>query len=385
MKTIDELIAECYKEYIAKVYKIYDIFIEQFGEENVDIQDIIPCPTRVLVNTEDTEEQQKKQIMTYFNVHFSSCPCNIYVHWKSVRIINEYNKSTDIQDLWAKVSVYYNGCIVDRFTLNRSTYSYEQFKSNYMHSHIERIPYNSFTIFQRPCTGRGPINNTIESLTRHYDEDLWGLFCCELNNFVSVESVQGIPYHRLENIGDGDKQTLVYSSSRPIILKYLCPNYRAAWKDFIRYVLESKKLLFSYHNGNYELGFSYAKCTIIMSDLFIEWYNKKSKKYSMSKPNSLLQDHILVQGYYSKGCIYTISENSDRDLSNYVRHIGKKVLTFKGKDVLLDIVNLPQTKVAYNIYLGAPLINLFITILLKILNYRYGKPITYTNKTEYIV
>lgn len=384
MKTIDELIAECYKEYTAKVYKIYDIFIEQFGEKNVDIQDVISCPTRVLVNTEDTEEQQKKQILTYLDTHFSSPHCNIYVHWESVRITNEYNKSTTIQDLWAKVSVYYSGCIVDRFTLNRSTYSYEQFKSNYMHSHIERIPYNYFTMFQRPCTGRGPINNTIESLTRYYDEDLWGLFCCELNNFVSVESVQGVPYHRLENIGDGDKQTLEYTSSKPIIFKFLCPNYCAAWKDFIQYVLESKKLLFSYHNGNYELGFSYAKCTMIMSDLFIEWYNKKSTEYHMSKPNSLLQDQILMQGYYSNGYIYTISEESDRSTS-YTRHIGKKVLTFKGKDILLNIINLPQTKVTCNLYLSKSLINFFITIFLKILNYRYGKPITSTNKTEYIV
>ena len=72
-----------------------------------------------------------------------------------------------------------------------------------MHSHISSIPFGNFTFFQSPCTGSGPINNTICSLSRDFDANLWRLFCLELSKYVEVESIAGTPYHRLEGLTRG--------------------------------------------------------------------------------------------------------------------------------------------------------------------------------------
>lgn len=376
-----DLVTECYNEYVAKVYKVYDIFKEYFGEENVDLQDIISIPKTLpyrwekeYKNTESTIAQ-KAIIKEYLSS--IGCTCNIYVHWSYVKITNEYDKSTDIYDLYAKITINYQGHIVGRFELNRSTYSYQEFLSDYMHSHIPHIPYNNLSYFASPCTGRGPINNTINSLHSKYDENMWMLFCCELNNFVSVESIAGTPYKRLENIGSttstNNYKDYKFSMSVEFCMKNIFSTNSSfnseMWRNFIEYVIKSKKLTFSYQNGEYEMGISMVKCTILLTDLFIDWFNENNKLFPTITKERLLTTDTLVKGTIKNNNIYLFSSINYKDPSFYV---GKKVLTFKGQDVLLNITNITTTDNS-SLYLSHHVINYIVTVLLKILNFRYGK------------
>lgn len=405
MEVFKDLVTECYNNYVAKVYKIYDVFKDFFGEERVDIQDVIELPDTLSdyikdkLNNSPTEEGKKAIILNYFNIISHTKNCTIYVHWPAVRITNEYDKSTDIYNLYAKVKVNYIGCLKEGFALNRSTYPLKQFQSNYMHSHISNIPYNNIEEFQRPCTGTGPINKTIHSLAIKYDEDIWALFCCELNNFVSVESIQGRPYHRLEDIGISSSynkyKRYYYIAEYPYCMKksfdtVVCRdphsleyNY-SLWREFIEVIIKSRKLKFSFCNGEYEMGMSLSKCTILLTELFIDWFNQNHNRIPNINVDILLDNETLIKGFYKGGCIYdTSQEGVHRDLSLYN---GKKVLSFKGKDVLLEISDIPEPE-NYSLFLNSLIVNYIVTISLKILNYRYGKPKDNNNSehTEVII
>ena len=67
------------------------------------------------------------------------------------------------------------------------------------------IPKDDFTRFKSPCTGSGPINSTLATLATDYDEGIWQLFCLELDRYVRVESIEGVPYHRLESISASNR------------------------------------------------------------------------------------------------------------------------------------------------------------------------------------
>ena len=71
----------------------------------------------------------------------------ILVHFPHVRITNEYNRFVDINHLYAKVGVLYNGSINGYFSLNRAEYTYLHISSRYMHSHVSDIPTSDFTEF----------------------------------------------------------------------------------------------------------------------------------------------------------------------------------------------------------------------------------------------
>ena len=165
---------------------------------------------------------------------------------------NENDKSIIIQDLYAKIELDAKGNIPteDRgFTLNRATYPMEQWVCGYMHSHISNIPKGNLTSFQSPCLGTGPINNTVLELKNNCDSTEWMLFCQELSMYVTVESLRGGPYIRMETIGSKRQSSdytdfkLTSRSIREVIGSYWIPQdkreyFNSIYSGFIPYYLE---------------------------------------------------------------------------------------------------------------------------------------------------
>ena len=122
----------------------------------------------------------------------------IVVHFPEVTVTNENHKSIIIYDLYAKVCINGLGNLCSGPLFNRATYPYIQMVRGYMHSHINGIVTNEH--FTSSCLGSGPIYRTINSLRMECEEGLWKLYCLELEKYVHVESLHGVPYHRLENV-----------------------------------------------------------------------------------------------------------------------------------------------------------------------------------------
>lgn len=396
-----------YNSIIKYPLKVAEIFNNFYGDLRVDLQDsgfkdlvvdlvtsenILNLTTNnntVLLieklrnNSELSKEDEiiladilnSKDLIDKIKYHFKDYTIPILVHFPHVRITNEYNKFVDINDLFAKVEIDLHGGLDGRFKLNRSNYPLSHLRSSYMHSHVSHVPFNDFTEFQYVCTGSGPINTTIANLNRGFDEDLWSLFCLELNKFVEVESIAGVPYHRLENIGTlhstfGENfsmiHNIVYDQPAKIMLL-----------DFIAHFLKSNKLKFNFRDGNFSIGMSFIEYMVMVSNEFISWYNKKYNEGKYTYDNGSLKSKWIIRNcIIANGKIYN---NYQYNVNNYLRHADKLVCVFKGKDYRLTISNIFTVDNSSTIL--NPSIAMFIlTKALNILNYKYGKETDSTSK-----
>lgn len=411
IKLIEEKIEELYNSLMDKPLRVLGIFNDFFGEDKVDMQGYwsldefkswlkieslatyIPDGSIVSMDTNDwsryetwtitdlpgnwakrvvnvlTDNRVKERIGdAKFNNIF------ILVHFPHVRVTNEHNRFVDINHLWAKVKVMYNGTLNGGFTLNRSEYTLLHIRSNYLHSHVSSIPRSDFTRFQSPCTGTGPINGTISALNRDYDEDIWNMFCLELSKYVTVESVAGVPYHYLERLGT---ESMEVGIDR--FITYLFPNYHRSdipsdkFKEFVRYFINSKKLKFNYVNGSYSIGMSFIEFIVLISNEFIKWYNDQFNKKELTVEFADLKRlGILKECIISNGKIYY---DRDRDnVNNYAQYIGKKVCVFKGREITVDITDIVEVRNENkSIILDTQTALYILTTILKVLNYRYGR------------
>lgn len=414
-KLIEEKVEELYNSLMEKPFQVLDIFNNFFGEERVDMQGYMSLEEFKAWMSLTTISRYANNRMSvgmtidewdmYRNMTIGELPASqitrvisnfprvkrsigslkfgdifILVHFPHVRVTNENNRFVDINHLWAKVGVLHDGTLNAGFTLNRSEYTLLHMSSNYMHSHVSHIPMDDFTKFQNPCTGSGPINDTITTLNRDYDEDIWNMFCLELSKYVTVESIAGVPYNYLERLGTRGMEVEL---DRFVV--YLQPHYYGnalttdKLRDFVRHFINTKKLKFNYVNGSYSIGMSLLEYIILISNEFISWYNDLFNKgevtntFDILKAGGLLRECIIDNGkiYYETG---------RTNVNNYLGYIGKKVCMFKGREITISITDIAEVRNENkSIILNAQTALYILNIILKVLNYRYGRE---TNATE---
>lgn len=411
IKLIEEKIEELYNSLMDKPLRVLGIFNDFFGEDKVDMQGYwsldkfkswmnieplstyIPDGNIVSMNmngwsmyktwsiTDLPGDRVEKVVNALTNTTVKERIGNakfngifILVHFPHVRVTNEHDRFVDINHLWAKVKVSYNGTLNGGFTLNRSEYTLLHIRSHYMHSHISSIPTGDFTQFQNPCTGEGPINGTISALNRDYDEDMWNMFCLELSKYVTVESVAGVPYNYLEKLGTNDMEVGVDR-----FITYLSPNHYESvitpdkFREFVRYFISSKKLKFNYVNGSYSIGMSLIEFIVLISNEFIKWYNDQFNKEELTAKFADLKRHgILRECIIDNGKIYY--DRGRNNVNNYAQYIGKKVCVFKGREITVDITDIAEVRNENkSIILNTQTALYILNIILKVLNYRYGR------------
>lgn len=248
-------------------------------------------------------------------------------------------------------------------------------------SHVPRINTSNLSDFLTPCTGDGPINATIGGLNREFDEDIWQLFCSELEDFTQVESLAGIPYRKLENIGadqsSGVTQKFFYVI-RGLYGKIARPLYEfrsvdlGIISDFTRYLLKNVSLPMEYSNGTYCLGMSYYDAAILISNKFIEWFNLEDNPYrrlydfQYLKDMNILGEYMVVDG---KICIIRTTRNPN----DYRDYEGKLVCNFKGREIRLHIDNTSSSEQHSTILLKENVIRDIVSAICKVVNLRYGR------------
>lgn len=329
---------------------IYQVFKDYFKEENVDIQ---------------------KESDGYI----------IIVHWDTITITNEYDEQVTIQDFYAKIRITQNGRLLCSPFFIKTTYSNLHWKAGYVHSHIPRL-YDTCTGLEwnNGCLGEGPIKNTIyklsDSLRSHYkDPIMWTLFCFELDKYVRTESVQGVPYFRMRDIVSRSISprihAIIFPRSVPLSPIDIGIGY---FNAFMEYVLDSKKLPFSYRGGGYSIGMSDNDIILLISNLFIKWYNN-NKEYRDTHPfNSLLRQDILMEAFIKDG---KMVKSGTLRLSRPLPE--DPIFTFKGKDVYLKIARTTDSISSLTI-LNPTIISNIIYRILRTLNCCYGKQYSNFNK-----
>ena len=304
----------------------------------------------------------------------------ILIYFPTVRITNEYDKYVDIRDLWLKVPFNWQGKGKGYFGVNRSNYPLNQFQYGYMHSHVASIPRGNFENFQTPCTGRGPINSTLSTLAIGYDEAIWQLLCLELDRYVRVESIDGVPHRRLENIPApemGDARDKFSMQALVGVVHYNHVFGKEQFKPFIEYLLKTKKLRFNYSNGSYGLGMSFIDTIVLISNEFISWYNTEYNKHTFDiSYTDLVSLGVINECIITNGKVYIPRAVRRGSSNDYQSYIGEKICTFKGREITLTIdgvLSSEEESLNRTRILNLQYIEAIVCSILRILNYGYGR------------
>lgn len=328
-----------YSQYIEKVLKVKEIFEDFFGEERIDLKNLV------------SESQ--------YNEHLITTRPYILVHFPEVRVTNENNRHIDLRDLFARVEIVYDGTLYGSFKLNKATYDIAQWKSFYIHSHVPSLYYDRVAEFKDPCLGNGPIKSTILRLHGEYNEDDWKLFCLELQKYVQTESLSGGPYIKLENVG---------KISETKYNEYEYTPYVECHKEFLNLfltnLLEKRIIPYTFDSNHFTIAMSFDKFAVAVSNAFIEWYNKEKSTHYYNT-HELFNLGILIRGIYKDFAIYTTA------LTEPVRYNDTVICNFKGEDIKLKVVNTPGTE--GSVFLNPSIINWIATRILNVLNYFYGR------------
>lgn len=315
---------------------LHSILIDYFGDANVDFK-------------------ENNEILIYF---------------PKVTVTNENDKSIEITKLFVKVVVDEDCSLVGTFTMNRSEFTADQFRSDYLHSHVCGIPARNgdASYFSTPCLGTGPIRQTCITLNHEFSEEFWNLFCRELSLYVTRESLRGVPYRHLEHVGikNGKWSKINLEPSF-----YFTPFFKdSVITQFIRDILKDMPFRFNYVNGSYGVAMSPFEWHIAISNKFIEWYNSRDKEFRERVNYKDYMMEVKIEG----SAIYRQTNPSfinDRDLSEF---IGRRVCTFKGEEVSLSITGINQHFEDENItlVLNPEICQHILAYILKIVNFGYG-------------
>lgn len=234
-------------------------------------------------------------------------------------------------------------------------------------SHVSGIDFDFK--FRSVCTGSGPINNTMSSLTVGFDEPIWQLFCLELERYMGTESLSGGPYRRMENIGaNGSNKRDNFPIEQNLPLE--CIFHKELSSKFLDYLFTNNILKFNYRKGSYGLAHTFTDTVLTISNAFIDWYNDEYRKApNMPALYDLQGDGVLKQAIIANGAIFDSNSNASRDYSQYV---GRKVLTFKGHDVNLVINGLANGARNVSTILNLDIIREYVWAILELLNCEYG-------------
>lgn len=240
----------------------------------------------------------------------------------------------------------------------------------YMHSHINGIVTGER--FTSSCLGSGPITRTINSLRMEYEDGLWELYCIELEKYVHVESLQGGPYHRLENV-TGSNTAPVNSEIKMYTSFSLNDDddLRDFLINFTSILVDSRELKWiTKYTLGYSLGMSLSEFILVASKIFINYYNTELLKNHIDLTQNYLFDTNILSNYIFEND--TLSELSSHDTLSSSRSSlqGTELFVFKDKPVILNI--LPKNYDPDNrsiILLSQNLCNYIATQLTYIINY----------------
>lgn len=423
-----ETIKSWYKDWLEKIQSVHSIFLDTHGEDRVDLEmfdedsfiskvqyasgytissycrelGIREVPSFPYVkNLSDDDWIAYKYYIKMASVLIAAATITVY--YPEVIIENEDGRSHTIKDFYTRVIVLGDGKLNSGPYFNRTSYTAIEIDKNYMHSHVMDIPFDDFTDWQGGCLGTGPINDTIMRLSLAYEWELWLLFVVQLDQYVHVESLRGVPYHYLSSLGrNSNKRREV---EKDFVFDFLHSETRATGNPFLsnssetNYIIKAftkhfcenfstTNLFIRYNNGLYRWGSPFIETVLTMSNAFIEWFNAVVITDPNAFPYSyeqMMRAGIIKRSILDGDKIVTeIEDNQDhRDYSSYR---GSYVLTFKGERKEIEIQEPVQDMEEVDpnslVLLNTKIVDAVINSIINTLNIEYGYN-TYGRRSSY--
>lgn len=202
-----------------------------------------------------------------------------FIKFDTVIIENENNDKHTIRGLYVRIEVTQQGILCGDFRIGRNLYTRDEIRAGYIHSHVQSNSVEYFNRFFTPCLGSGPIRSTISELNLEFDENLWLLFCRQLDQYVHTESLAGVPYIKMRSVSERS----IYNTRNQLILSACPPSYilptlnSINWADFISYFIDNiDNIGFTWgvkSSGFYFIQNIERDIIIKVSNLFLRWLN----------------------------------------------------------------------------------------------------------------
>lgn len=221
-------------------------------------------------------------------------------------------------------------------------------------------------------------------LKNNWSDIEWLLFCQELAMYVTVESLKGGPYKRLEEVGIL-KPSSKYSgyTDAPYSISHMYfrginkEELSELLKNFTLYYIEHNHLSFTFENKKFSIGNSYYDYIIDISNAFIAWFNANGNAEIKDR---MYENQLLNKVYVANGHIYDSKNNSNIDVRAFN---GRRLFSFKGRDIRLHIESDAHEDSSESVtLLNHNLAMFIITNILRIINYRYNNGYTERNREE---
>lgn len=323
-------------EYIRKIKEILD---DYFGEEYVSIP----------VLEEDSDEYFPKIIR---NCNYTTAEeilggvnraFDVIIYYPKVTVTNEYNHSVDITDVYIGLEIDILGQLETTFTLLRTSYTSDQLNVGYCHSHVPRVNPDNIFNWHHPCLGNGPIKNTITSLIKGFDEELWKLFCVELNSYIHTESISGGPYIRLSSVGGASYSSLtpvIFDSNSSNICGSVFPNRIII--EFIKYFIKNNTIKFNYTDSHYGLGYSNRDKAVILSYEFMKFFTENNELFISDRQGfdieKCIESELLYKIYMNENSEICTNYSTLPTAENYQSLNNQNVLKFKNQWVKSNLI-----------------------------------------------
>lgn len=319
-----------YKEYLDNTNKVYTIFKDYFGEDRTDLQ------------------QLSKNVWE----------CNyktayIIVHFPEFTITNELEETHTIKDMYVRITVNEDKTICPGIQGQRSTLTDKEYISDYTHSHL----FGGHECYSSFCLGTGPIKNTLLSLVDSGSDDLWLLFCGELEEFLKVESLSGGPYKKISDLSGpstyGSSYCFMHLCNIDNIFNYA--DYKIMIKDFLRYFLYTVPLSFYIIYDKIELAMDIKKFIVLLSNAFFNYYNtvlvKDIRNWSIQE---LIRGNIINPIKKEKNTFVAFE-------SEFVRNGFDTTIIFKNKSIPGKIEATSNSDTVYGV--SPEFVNVFYSLI----------------------
>lgn len=381
MKVTQEVLDSQFSVYLDKLSKgeysfpplliIDDIVRKRYPDERIDIIDTIDSGSTCIKSIKDLD--RKDSFTELFdsvsnnNVSDNSFIINKYkvdvktiiIHYPEVIIKNSNNKSHTIKDLYLRTTFNNKGKLTEQFEMNRSTYTKAELEFGYRHSHHPSISINALSIrgWNTTCLGEGPLSTQVGVL-RHSNIDFSEgdiiSYFCNLDSYITWESLEGVPYKRLEQIGTREGEVHILSE---VINRRSNTN---AIKPFLK---DHKLTNYFTIIASLEGSIPIYKLIVKEKELIIDFSKYVSQDLSTS--------YLMLEDDF--GNIKYMRPNSTDYSRTFSELNGITLFNFKGLPVRLNIIDIDNTIENQVTVWGLPEVDFMINNFKEYVNTQFSK------------
>lgn len=274
---------------------IINAFMDFYPDDRIDMfigNDTLKDAIDKDLKEEDLTPEQKENIEgRYTGLHFT-------VYYPKITLTNDAGHTHDIYDVY--VRHYFPETY---FVLCRSTYTEDEVKVGYVHSHIRSGRFTDMTTF---CTGghNTPINTIVNKIRGNNYTDfnlIIQSYIIEVERTLKIESNEGVPYISFEDIGKQSKPEPIFVNYKNIFY----PDFRyyskkaLTFKEFLKFYCSLRMDSFYYDGRSWQLDASDTEFITRVTKV-AKLFKKTANKYYFFTSAYLINGLYYKKDHYSK-------------------------------------------------------------------------------------